>query len=185
MLKKFYKNRYHNKPFLSIENAIYYPQKINKIFQFVTSIYIDKNNLPNLVFGNIEEKISWQSLEKWNIILDNNVNYSARNPIADYFAYHFRSPGGIKPKDVKKIKLLQKLTNDLIQKGKIKKIYFKTNLYYAPWIKFINLLENNNDFNLIFKKIFMKIYWETIGNYLAHGKGLSKYFQSLSNYFTG
>ena len=185
MLKTFYKNKYHNKPFLSIENAIYYPQKLNKIFQFVTSIFIDKNDLPNLIFENVNEKISWQSLEKWNIILDNNLTYSVRNPIADYFAYHFRSPGGIKPKDLKKIKLLQKLTDDLIQKGKSRKFYFETDLYYKPWIKFINSLENNNNCNLIFKKIFMRIYWETIGNYFAHGKGFSKYFQSLSNYFTG
>lgn len=185
VLKLFYKNKFHNQPILSIENAIFYPKKINTILQFVTSIYIDENHLPNLIFGDIKEKISWKSLDKWKIILDNNLIFSVRNPIADYYAYHFRSPGGIKPKDLKKIKLLKTLTNDFFKKGKKIKIDFKTSLYYHPWIKFINKLKNNNNFNLGFKKIFMKIYWKTIGNYLAHGKGFSKPLQLLSNHFTG
>lgn len=169
----------------SIEYAIFYPQKINSLFQFVTSIYVDNNNKPYLVFGNIQQEISWKSLEPWNVVVNKRTSYTVRNPIADYFAYQFRSPSGPKPKDVIKLKLLEKLKDDVIKEGRKNKLQYMAQEYYLPWKEFITKIQTSNDRNIQIKRSFMKLYWSTIGEYLAHGKGVTKYLSKFSNKFTG
>ncbi len=184
-LKKIYNKKSNKKSRLSLENAVYFPNKINSLLQFVTTIYIDKDNEYYLQFGNIKEKILKKSLEAWTVILNDKLKYSVRNPIADYFAYQFRSPGGIKEKDKNKLILLKKLSDDVIKNGRKNNIDFLLDQYYNSWFNFIQKLQTSNDYNIRIKRTLMKIYWKTIGEYLAHGKGITKYFQFLSDKFTG
>lgn len=168
-----------------IESAVYFPEKINPITQFVTSIYVNENDQPFLVFGNTYQEISQESLNPWTIILDKNISYSVRNPIADYFAYQFRSPAGVKQKDKEKIILLKKLALSLIKNGKKNNINYMSNKYFGAWEEFIKKILNTKDLQINIKKHFMNIYWNSIGEYLSHGRGLSKYLIFLQNKFTG
>ncbi len=167
-----------------IEPAIFAPQKINAIAQLVTDIYVDKHHQPFLVFEPIRQLISWESLEPWTVHV-NNIQYTVRNPIADYFAYQFRSPSGVKPKDEKKVILIKKLVTDIIKEGKKHHIDYLSDMYYGTWEKYVHDLHSSADSMVKGKQLFMSLYWATIGEYLAHGKGISRLFVSLHNKFTG
>ncbi len=173
-------------PLISIEAAIY-PKfgKRNPLLQLVTGLEVDKNNQIYLTFDVIKQPISRKSLEPWTLILPNNHAYTTRNPIADYYAYIFRSPAGIKPKDIIKVQLLQKLSSDIMQQGKKKNIDYLADNYYGNWKKFIAKLEKSDTFTIRTKKYLLRNYWRTIGTDVAHGKGIWSLFLSFSNQFTG
>lgn len=169
----------------TIESAIYYPEKINPLLQFVTAITIDKKGVPSLVFGSLEQPISSMSLEPWTLVIG-DVQLRVRNPIADFFAYQVRSPSGVKPKDRSKIVLLKNLAEDVIKKGQEEHTDFWSENYYGPWRMYTQNLVTTTDLQIKVKKAFMKWYWDTIGPSLAHGFGLSgKLYSSLSSQFTG
>ena len=170
---------------VNIEHAIYYPQKINYLLQFVTNIYVNPKNQPFLQFDSIYQPISWESLEPWKVILENKTTFTVRNPLADYYAYQFRTPSGAKSKDLEKLKLLKKLCSDLSKMAKRQKLNYFSNKYFTLWEKYIEQLNSTNNIQIKFKKMVTKIYWNTIGEYLAHGRGVGKYLIKLQNKFTG
>lgn len=170
-------------PIVSYENAIYphHPQR-NVITQFVSALEVDQDNRVFLTFDDAKQEISWESLHPWTVILADQdaTNLTVRNPIADFYAYHFRSPGGLKPKDEKKIIYLQKLTKELLH-------YFpEYDIMYEPWRAFIKQLEKTKNGRIQLKIVITKLYWATIGTTLSHGKGvIGLVTRYLMNQFTG
>lgn len=172
-------------PSISIE-LLKEKNNFNSFFQFVTTIVVDSRNTPSLTFDTTAEKISWNSLEVWTVIINEKLQYAVRNPIADYYAYQFRSPSGVKEKDTQKILLLKKLTNDVITRGREEEREYMSNEYYLPWERYTNKLTSTKQKMIIIKKIIMNIYWKTIGTSLAHESGFfGRLFSTLSDKFTG
>lgn len=177
---------YSSFPLICVEATIY-PNfgKRNKLLQMVTSLETDEKNNLFLAFDNIKQVITWKSVEPWTLILNKKISYTTRNPIADYFAYQFRSPSGTKPKDKDKVIFLKKLSEKLIEEGQKNKIDYLSDSYFENWQIFLNKLEKTNSTSIFIKKQLLKYYWLTIGTYLAHGKGVGKLFLSSQNQFTG
>jgi hypothetical protein len=123
-------------------------------------------------------------MEDWKIIVG-ELQYTVRNPIADYFAYQFRSPSGIKPKDKDKLIMLGKLMQSVKTEGEKIGIDYFSQKYFAPWEEFINKIRITSDPLIVTKKVLMSAYWLSIGEYIAHGRGLAKTLLSLHNKFTG
>lgn len=171
---------------ISLENAIYPMHgKRSQLLQLVTSFEVDEQDSLYLTFDSIQQQISWKSVEPWQVILGKNLSYTTRNPIADFYAYQFRSPGGIKPKDQEKVALLNALVDVIIKSGRQHAINYNSKLYYAPWKTFIHSLTHSKNLQITLKKYFITSYWHTIGTYVAHGKGLSTILLPFSNQFTG
>ena len=178
-------NEYPEFPSVSIE-MLKEKKHFHSLFQFVTTIILDQQNNPSLIFDTITEKITWESLASWHVVLDSGVTFSVRNPIADYYAYQFRSPSGVKQKDMGKIVLLKKLAEDVIRAGKKEKIDYMTKEYYLPWETYTHNLRSTKESIVVMKKNIMTLYWNTIGTSLAHESGFfGKLFASLSDKFTG
>jgi hypothetical protein len=181
------------KPSITVEGAIYLPwQKRNKILQFVTTIEVQSNDYSqntdvSLTFDSLSQKISWESLEPWTVILEDRTKYTVRNPIADYYAYQFRAPCGLKPKDKHKMKNLQNLMNEVIKKGQEDAIDYTSAKYFKPWQAFVTKIDKSKSFSIMIKKGITRWYWRTIGTSLAHGKGFLGGFllHAFSNKFTG
>jgi len=170
-------------PVISFENAIY-PQasQRNVILQFVSALEVDVDNHVFLTFDDLRQEISWESLQPWKVILNDQdkLSFMVRNPIADFYAYYFRSPGGLKPKDELKIKYLGTLAIDLLTKNSD----YQT--LYKPWQEFIKQLEKTTHSRIQLKILITKLYWQTVGTTLAHGKGgIGIITRSLMNQFTG
>lgn len=176
-------------PLVSVENAIYQSLGIrNPINQFVTALEVDKDKKIYLAFDEIQQAISWKSLEPWHVILDDTTTYTVRNPIADYYAYIFRSPGGIKPKDEQKVMILKKLKETMIEIGlhQPEAINFESEEYYKTWEKYIDKLNKSTSLRIRLKIAFMWVYWRTLGTPLTHGKGIiGKSITPFFNQFTG
>ncbi len=167
-------------PDISAEPAVYTTiSKRNHLFQFLTAYEVVADTL-FLTFDVISQKITWQSVEPWTVVLENGLYYTVRNPIADYYAYLFRSPAGLKPKDKEKIIFLKKLADTVIAEGKKQKINYQSLEYYLPWQQYMKKLKQTKNIRAKAKIYFMKIYWQTIGKYLAHSKMVV-----LTNNFTG
>lgn len=187
-LKKFIKKlkKHSKRPFpdVSIEAAIHTKFKNRKyLFQFVTAYEIIGNRL-YLAFDEILQNISWKSVEPWYVVLETGLTYTVRNPIADYYAYYFRSPAGIKPKDEKKIVFVKKLADALISEGKKHKprpIDYLSGAYYGHWKDYIEQLHSTKNTFTKSKIILMRLYWQTIGNILGHSQLLA----GFSTQFTG
>jgi hypothetical protein len=178
-------------PHISVEAAVYPSMgKIQTMFQFVTSILIDKDGEWGtgniyLIFDNVKQKIPWKSLEKWYIQLENGLRYTVRHPYADYLAYHFRMPSGLKPKDRVKVATIKNLIDETFMYGKQKGLDYRSSAYYASWVSYISNLQTSGGWVKV-KAAATRLYWDTIGTDIAHGKGpLSKIFLNFSNKFTG
>ncbi|NTU47063.1 hypothetical protein HGA88_05545 [Candidatus Roizmanbacteria bacterium] len=179
-------------PLISIESAIYPNSgKRNKLLQFVTAIEIDGTEdfgqgSVALTFEDLSQRISWKTLEPWTIILDNGITYTVRNPIADHFAYFFRSPSGLKPKDEEKIVHLKKLAQEVVKKGKKANISYLSEDYYKPWERYTADLTHSTNPSTQTKAQLTRWYWQTVGTTFAHGKGkIGQLIARLANQFTG
>lgn len=178
-------------PHISVEASIYPSMgRMQTWLQFVTSLQVDTDaefghgNI-YLVFDQIREQISWKSLEDWQIKLENGLSYTVRHPLADYLAYHFRMPSGIKPKDEEKVKLMLPLVHRTLALGKKEGIDYESKEYYGSWMHFVKRLELAHGWTRT-KADIMKWYWSSIGTDLAHGKGpVGKFLLNFSNAFTG
>lgn len=158
-------------PDISYEPTIY-PSfgKRNPFAQFVTALEVDKKNHLFLTFDDVQQQISWESVEPWKVVLENSVQFTVRNPIADYYAYLFRSPGGPKPKDEKKLKDLKKLADHMMKVGKKHDpvIDYASEIYYGSWQTYIDKLNKTENPVTNTKKFWLRVYWMTIGTLLAH-----------------
>ncbi|HSW88817.1 MAG TPA: hypothetical protein VLG12_06670 [Candidatus Saccharimonadales bacterium] len=169
-------------PDISYEPTIY-PTfgKRNHFSQFVTALEVDEKNNLYLAFDDVQQKISWESVEPWTVILEDGLQFTVRNPIADYYAYIFRSPAGPKPKDEKKLRYVKKLAEAVIDLGKAHdpKIDYTSQAYYGSWQTYIEKLNKTENPVTNTKKFWLKVYWQTIGTFFAH------IFTRSGNNFTG
>ncbi len=167
------RNKISFTPSISIEGvrSIDDKTKTEQFFQYVTEIGL-KNGRYYLWFDEIKEKISAESLEAWTVVLENGMRYTTRNPLADYYAYQFRSPSGVKLKDIEKVKLLKKLSNAVIKEGLAVSITYTSKRYYQPWQSFIRKLQKSTLPAVLSKRAILAWYWETLGTSFAHGKGV-------------
>lgn len=170
-------------PPISFEGPAVYGSTPQGLMQYVTTMQVKDNDI-YLVFDKIHQKISKKSLEPWHVVLDDGTKYTTRNPIADYYAYQFRSPAGVKPKDLNKLIHLKKLNDDIIAAGRKKGLDYSSEEYYGPWQEYISLLENSTLPSVRSKRYLTQLYWKTIGTTLAHGKGIGKPIFAIFNFFT-
>lgn len=185
LIKKNMEGKIGEMPSISFEGTLPLRESIPTGFlQFVTVIET-KGSKYFLRFDNIRQNIAPESLEPWSVVLENGMRYTTRNPIADYYAYQFRSPSGVKPKDMEKIIFLKKLSDQLIEKGKTYDIDYNSKKYYKSWMSYTNHLKRNWTFPIASKKIITNWYWSTVGTDLAHGKGpVNKHILSFFNLVT-
>jgi len=117
-------------PRISIEAARYPDwQKRNKWKQFVTAWEVDKNDVPHLAFGDVDQALNPASIEPWTVDLGNGVRITTFNPVAHALCYSLRVPSGIKRKDreeigkdangkpFSKISLIERLACQTIEQG--------------------------------------------------------------------
>ncbi len=178
-------------PDVSIEATIYPSLGTrNALLQFVTALEVDTNATFGdgniyFAFDDLKQTISWKSLEGWTIYLQNGTHYTVRNPIADYLAYHFRSPSGLKPKDKEKVLRLKQLADEVMELGKEQGIEYDSKDYYQPWKRYTDRLTHRTGLTGV-KAVIMRVYWATIGTTLAHGKGfIGSILTKFANQFTG
>jgi hypothetical protein len=143
-----------------------------QFFQYVTEIGV-KNGQYYLVFENIVQAISHASLEPWTLILEEGMSYTTRNPIADYYAYQFRSPSGVKPKDIEKLIHLKKLVRAVEKAGRAVHVNYRSADYFKPWQKYIETLTESTFPSVQSKRAITSWYWSTWGTNFAHGKGIT------------
>ncbi len=143
----------------------------SQFLQYVTEIGV-KNGAYYLVFDQVVQSISYASLEPWTLVLADGTRYTTRNPIADYYAYQFRSPSGIKPKDVEKLVYLKKLADAVTKEGKKYHIDYRSAQYYGPWKLYIKNLSRSTLPSVQSKRKITHWYWSTFGTQFAHGRGL-------------
>lgn len=175
-------------PLISVENAIYEGMNIrDPMYQFVTALEVNKKKNLFLTFDDIIQQISWESIEPWKVVLEGEekTEYTVRNPVADFYAYQFRAPGGIKPKDKEKMDYLKKLAERVIKEGREQQIDYLGDTYFTPWRQFIKALAQTTHPRITAKKVILAMYWSTIGTTFAHGKGVLRYVSIFSNQFTG
>lgn len=167
------RNKISFTPSISIEGVrpIVDKQKTGQFFQYVTEIGVKKNQY-FLMFDEIKEKISADSLEPWTVILENGVRYTTRNPLADYYAYQFRSPSGVKQKDIEKVRLLKKLSAQVLKEGTKNSISYNSKQYYQSWQQYIRKLQRSTLPAVLSKRAILAWYWQTIGTSFSHGKGV-------------
>ena len=159
LFKEFLKSHPEFPP-VSIEPVILEDTPPSIFPQFVTAIKkIDGNFY--LAFDEILQKISQKSLEPWKLTV-NDLIITVRHPYADYLAYHFRTPSGVKPKDFDKVQLLGKISQDMDKSE------------YRNWELYIKKLQSKK-----LKKFLTGIYWNSIGNFLGNRK------TAWANKFTG
>lgn len=179
-LKEFVRNlkwKTRNKisftPSISIEGVrpIDEGKKTGQFFQYVTEIGV-KNGQHYLMFDEIKEKITDESLEPWTVVLEGGVRYTTRNPLADYYAYQFRSPSGVKQKDIEKVKLLKKLSSQIIKDGQNNAVMYNSKQYFQSWQQYIRKLQRSTLPAVLSKRAILAWYWQTLGTSFSHGKGL-------------
>jgi hypothetical protein len=190
--KTMYKKYNFDVP-ISLEPAVYRSNRErNWLTQFVTAIEVEESakfgkGSVSFAFEDLKQKIAWNTLEAWTVELENGLKYTTRNPIADYYAYFFRSPGGVKLKDINKIVYLKKLADDVVEMGKQTHppIDYFDDRHYGTWKTYIKRLHESSSITIRAKSLLMRAYWNTIGTYLAHGKGITKVLSKLATKFTG
>lgn len=170
-------------PPISFESPSPFGSRPQGVMQYVTIMQV-KNDRVYLVFDTIHQYISRASLEPWTVVLKDGTTYTTRNPIADYFAYQFRSPAGVKPKDLTKMIYLKKIADAVVAAGKKRGIDYMSNEYYGPWQTYIDKLKHSTLPSVRSKRFITRLYWQTIGTTLAHGRGIGKPIFAIFNFFT-
>lgn len=193
------KSQGHPYPFVALERTRYSGQaKINQLSEFVSSFVVDENNQLHLKYDSISEPITKKSVEEWTVQLRDGTTLTMFNPCAHVLRYPMRGPAGVKKKDkipipdplapygyTNKISLLMTLSARVQEEGLKYGIDYNSEEYYAPWKRFIlNLLKHPNA-NIKAKGFIAKLYWDTFGTALAHGKGVFKPLSRFSTKFTG
>lgn len=170
-------------PPISFEGIFPLKGRQTGILEYVTTIRSDGDDL-YLAFDKIRQKIPRLSLEPWTVILNSQLSFTTRNPIADYYAYQFRSPAGVKPKDITKLIHLKKLVDSILEYGKKDGIDYMSDEYFRTWQEYVDELQRSTIPSVQSKRLITRLYWNTIGTTFAHGKGIiGKAVFSLFNLF--
>jgi len=171
-------------PAISIEPVLYHPifAKPNIFTQFVSSVESYLNGEFLFRLGTVRQSIQKESLEFWTYKLSETESLITLSPIAIQKRYLIRG-FSIKPKDKEKIFGKNSFFGHFVSEfnDKTNGKYLK---YFDEWNKFARLIETSKGLSMQIKRGLWKIYWNSIGNYLAHGTGLiGKILLPLGNTF--
>lgn len=184
-------------PYTSMEAARHPDWPARKAWkQLVSAFEFDETGTPHLVYGKVDQAIKPESLEPWTIDLGDGTMITTFNPVAHRLCYSLRCPSGIKKKDqatagidpvtregYSKISLLDNLATQTIQEGLRVGIDYRER--YREWSKYIEKLSQRPDSLTRVKGKLTKLYWDTFGTDVAHGKGFWKKLSQRSNRVNG
>lgn len=174
----------NNFPAISIEPVFYHPPfaEPNSITQFVSSVEKYQHSSSYIFrLGNATQKIHPESLAIWTLyFLDTKEEISTLCPPAIQGRYAIRGFSK-KPKDVEKI-----WGKNSAFSGYVKNFNFQTKhtlvQYFLDWNIFEEKIQKDHHPLMIIKRTLWKVYWATIGTYLAHGTGpIGKILLPLGN----
>lgn len=164
-LKREVRHKIGRTPSVSFEGLLPHSVAPPKGFLKFVTVLEKHHNRISLRFETIRQPISMTSLEPWTVILEDGMRFTTRSPIADYYAYQFRSPSGVKPKDVEKLVYLKKAVSVMLREA-------GRGEYYRPWATYTKRLATSTNPRVTSKRFITSWYWNTIGTNLAHGKGI-------------
>lgn len=188
-------------PYISVEPTHYqkhgWSQRKERL-QFVSTLDVGEEEaiaVPSLRFDKIHQTISWGSVEPWTAELSDGTKFAILNPIGHMLRYHMRVPSGPKKKDTdekdypsgkraSKMDLLKMMADAVYEEGLRQGIDYYNEDYYAPWLRFINSMQNDPDKIIRLKAKLTGTYWDTIGTVFSHGVGPLKHLQTLATRFT-
>ncbi len=165
----------------------------NHFKQFVTAFETDTQKMPHLAFGVIDRAITPASIAPWKVDLGYGVQITTFNPVAHTLCYFLRVPSGLKKKDKEpfsdgtrsysKISLLEGLALQTIDEGMLEGVDYAD--MHKEWFAYIETLLKRPDPLTKLKGIIMRIYWDTIGTEVSHGKGAFVKLSRHSDAFSG
>jgi hypothetical protein len=79
---------------------------------------------------------------------------------------------------------LKKIADAVVAAGKKRGIDYMSNEYYGPWQTYIDKLKHSTLPSVRSKRFITRLYWQTIGTTLAHGRGIGKPIFAIFNFFT-
>ncbi|MBI3955310.1 hypothetical protein HY338_02600 [Candidatus Gottesmanbacteria bacterium] len=178
-------------PMISVEAARYpdWPRR-SKIKQFVTAYEVGTDGNFYLTYGDLRQKIEWNTLEDWHIILEDGTFITTRNPYANALSFLLRVPSGLKGKDkatigvdkhgeYSKFNLVSNLAALVYEAGK--RIGIDYEQMYQKWVEYTTKLLLHPDLLTRAKGGITGLYWNTIGTRVSHGS----LFESLADKFNG
>lgn len=184
-------------PLISVEAARHadWPKR-SKLKQFVTAFEAREDSKLYLAFGNLEQEIGLDTVDGWNVVLDDGTLFTTFHPYAHALSYLLRMPSGLKPKDKKiigedehgtysKYDLVSNLAKLTFKAGEQSGIdYWQM---FQSWMNYAKKLLGNPDLPTFIKAGITEWYWNTtIGTDLSQGAGpLGSLVAPLSNQFSG
>lgn len=181
-------------PHVSIESTRFpdFPPR-NPFLQLVSGFEVDEKGDLFLTYDRIRQKIDWETVSPWRVVLDDGTSFTTLNPFAHALRYSMRVPFGIKNKDrevkkengliYNKMSPYVDLALEFAERAEDRGINM-TELY-SPWIEFIARMRLDRSFQMKAKRLGTDLYWSSLGTALAHGRGLFSPFASLGDRFTG
>ena len=180
-------------------------KKRNSLTQFVSGIDVDEDGQMNLTFGGLKKPIADESMEAWNVLLEDGSSITTLSPFAHAMRYSMRVPSGFKPKDLvkkygkdadgnpayTKLDLVKLVARQASDKGLDFWLHDYKDGIYEPWVDFTKKMYQHAgsvdriDIFTASKALTTAGYWRTVGPALSHGIGILKPFASLGGVFTG
>lgn len=194
-------------PYISVEPTHYHDKgwtQRKERLQFVSTLDVKEVRvlgkeevveILSLRFDRINQTISWKSVDPWTAELSDGTKFTILNPIAHMLRYHMRVPSGPKKKDTEpkeyeqgktasKMELLRKMARAVYEEGLRQGIDYLDETHYAPWLRFIDRMQNDPDKIIRLKAALTGTYWDTIGTAFSRGVGPLKHLQPLATRFT-
>ncbi len=182
-------------PDISTE-ATYYPgwRKRNRTIQLVSTFDVDDEEKLYLNFGSISQQIPWETVDPWVMTFDGGLKFTTINPVGLMKCYSLRTYAGIKKKDLapavlhegvaySKMDLIARAAQFVDDQAFLdQQEYFGI---YQSWDEYTDRLLNHPDGLTRVKALVTRLYWNTIGPSVAHGRGWVRPLVSFNSKFTG
>lgn len=182
-------------PPISIEPTYYsnWPGR-NRLLQLVSTIDVDEGGQYHLTFGKVDQVTPAETFAPWIVTIGPELRLTSINPYGLPKRYCMRNASGIKRKDravevvqdgigFSKLDMLSKIADSIQKQSLAQGVDYQS--LYETWDQFIDKLLHHPDPLTKAKAIATKVYWETVGTALSHGKGILKPFAGLGDRFTG
>lgn len=170
-------------PHVGVEGVFYHGGRRRRRFaQLVSAFEEDEDGQQYLAFGNLRVAINPRTLEPWRVVFEDGTSVTMLNPFAHYLCYLLRVPSGTKPKDVQSGSLGAQgaVADEFIRQGLDNGINYMA--LHTEWYKYIHRLRYRQDVPTWIKAHITNFFWSTIGESVAHGRGV---FKPLADKTTG
>lgn len=182
-------------PHVSIEPTRFpnFPPR-NPLLQLVSGFEVDENGDLYLTYDRIRQKVDWETVEPWDVVLPDNTSFTVLNPYAHALRYLMRVPSGVKGKDKELKRENGQTYNKMSPYVNLALLFAEQAQFnygldidglYAPWIDFIMEMRYDSSLGMKAKRAVTGTYWDTVGTALAHGKGIFEPIAKLGDRFTG